>query len=114
MCYQEDYDRLRPLSYPGTDIFLLCYSIENRSSFENVEAKWIPEIKHFCPDVPILLAACKTGKLHFIKQLAIQTDIQNMNTNIENHGIEYNLLTSQNLAKVCAENQCVKCHSGDK
>ena len=24
---QEDYDRLRPLSYPSTDIFLLCYSI---------------------------------------------------------------------------------------
>lgn len=57
---QEDYDRLRPLSYPGTDIFLLCYSIESRCSFENVEAKWIPEIEHHCPNVPILLVACKS------------------------------------------------------
>lgn len=57
---QEDYDRLRPLSYPGTDIFLLCYSIESRCSFENVEAKWILEIEHHCPNVPILLVACKS------------------------------------------------------
>lgn len=57
---QEDYDRLRPLSYPGTDIFLLCYSIDSRDSFLNVEEKWILEIQHFCPDVPILLVACKT------------------------------------------------------
>ena len=24
---QEDYDRLRPLSYPQTDVFLACFSI---------------------------------------------------------------------------------------
>ena len=24
---QEDYDRLRPLSYPQTDVFLVCYSV---------------------------------------------------------------------------------------
>eukprot|EP01084_Bolivina_argentea_P319694 554517_1 len=42
---QEDYDRLRPLSYPSTNVFLVCYSIISRSSFENVKTKWIPEIK---------------------------------------------------------------------
>src|SRR4051794_22723851 len=35
---QEDYDRLRPLSYPQTDVFLVCFSIVNRSSFENVKS----------------------------------------------------------------------------
>ncbi|XP_078333849.1 uncharacterized protein LOC111114636 isoform X3 [Crassostrea virginica] len=55
-----DYDRLRPLSYPQTDVVLLCYSIENRASFENIEARWIPEIKHYCPDTPLILVACKT------------------------------------------------------
>jgi small GTP-binding protein len=25
---QEDYDRLRPLSYPGTDVFVICFAID--------------------------------------------------------------------------------------
>jgi cell division control protein 42 len=29
---QEDYDRLRPLSYPGTDVFLICFSIDSHES----------------------------------------------------------------------------------
>ena len=52
---QEDYDRLRPLSYPQTDVFLICFSVVSPSSFENVTSKWCPEIKHHCPDAPILL-----------------------------------------------------------
>lgn len=36
---QEDYDRLRPLSYPQTDVFLVCFSVVSTSSFENVKEK---------------------------------------------------------------------------
>jgi len=56
---QEDYDRLRPLSYPQTDVFLICFSVVSPSSFENVTSKWCPEIKHHCPDSPILLIGTK-------------------------------------------------------
>ncbi len=56
---QEDYDRLRPLSYPQTDVFLLCFSIISPSSFENVKAKWYPEINHHCPNAPIVLVGTK-------------------------------------------------------
>ena len=37
---QEDYDRIRPLSYPGTNVFLVCYSIVSPTSYENVKSKW--------------------------------------------------------------------------
>ncbi|XP_061504572.1 ras-related C3 botulinum toxin substrate 1 isoform X1 [Anopheles gambiae] len=58
---QEDYDRLRPLSYPQTDVFLICYSVASPSSFENVTSKWYPEIKHHCPDAPIILVGKSTS-----------------------------------------------------
>jgi len=41
----EEYDSLRPLSYPGTDIFLVCFSLVDPPSLEHVKQKWIPEIK---------------------------------------------------------------------
>ena len=36
---QEDYDRLRPLSYPNTDIFLICFSVVAPVSYENIKEK---------------------------------------------------------------------------
>ena len=57
---QEEYDRLRPLSYPQTDVFLLCYSVISPTSFENVGAKWLPEIKHYCPTAPVVLVGTKS------------------------------------------------------
>jgi small GTP-binding protein len=44
---QEDYDRLRPLSYPGTDVFVACYSTTSQASLRNLEHKWLPEIREF-------------------------------------------------------------------
>merc|ERR1712224_276319 len=56
---QEDYDRLRPLSYPQTDVFLICFSIISPASFENVKTKWYPEIQHHAPGVPFILVGTK-------------------------------------------------------
>ncbi|CAF0847964.1 unnamed protein product [Didymodactylos carnosus] len=56
---QEDYDRLRPLSYPQTDVFVLCFSVVSPTSFTNITNKWIPEIRHHCPDTPVLLCGTK-------------------------------------------------------
>jgi len=56
---QEDYDRLRPLSYPQTDVFLVCFSVISPSSFENVKSKWHAEISHHAPGVPFILVGTK-------------------------------------------------------
>uniref|UniRef100_UPI00358EF92E rho-related GTP-binding protein RhoU-like n=1 Tax=Myxine glutinosa TaxID=7769 RepID=UPI00358EF92E len=52
---QDDFDKLRPLCYPNTDVFLLCFSVVNPSSFQNVTEKWVPEIRRHCPRAPIVL-----------------------------------------------------------
>ncbi|XP_031711864.1 rho-related GTP-binding protein RhoF isoform X2 [Anarrhichthys ocellatus] len=57
---QEDYDRLRPLSYQEADLVLVCFDVTNPTSHENVLIKWHPEVKHFCPDTPVILIGCKT------------------------------------------------------
>ena len=56
---QEDYDRLRPLSYPQTDIFLLAFNVTSNTSFENLRHKWYPEVKHYCPGTPTILLGLK-------------------------------------------------------
>ncbi|XP_067685448.1 transforming protein RhoA-like [Haliotis asinina] len=56
---QEDYDRLRPLSYPDTDVILMCFSIDSPDSLDNIREKWNPEVKHFCPSVPVILVGNK-------------------------------------------------------
>ncbi|KAL0477893.1 Ras-related protein Rac [Acrasis kona] len=59
---QEDYDRisLRPLSYPGTNVVLICFSVVNPASYENVRQKWFPEVHHHLPAVNVLLVGTKT------------------------------------------------------
>eukprot|EP00026_Physarum_polycephalum_P003625 Phypoly_transcript_03638.p1 GENE.Phypoly_transcript_03638~~Phypoly_transcript_03638.p1 ORF type:complete len:690 (+),score=148.68 Phypoly_transcript_03638:252-2321(+) len=56
---QEDYDRLRPLSYPQTDVFFLCFSVISPSSFENVRARWVAEVTHHCPRTPYIVVGTK-------------------------------------------------------
>ena len=75
---QEDYDRLRPLSYPQTDVFLICFSLVSPPSYENVRTKvrfphfrdcntpalssvsqWHPEISHHAPSTSIVLVGTK-------------------------------------------------------
>ncbi|KAI7639901.1 GTP-binding protein, partial [Hortaea werneckii] len=61
---QEEYDRLRPLSYPETDLLFVCFAIDCPNSLENVLDKWYPEVLHFCPTTPIILCGLKSDLRH--------------------------------------------------
>ena len=56
---REEYDRVRPLSYPDTDVILMCFSINSPDSLKNIPKKWTPEVKQYCPNVPIILVGKK-------------------------------------------------------
>lgn len=56
----EDYDRLRPLSYPEADLIVLCFSIVSPSSTQSVSTRWMDELGQHASGVPILLVGTKT------------------------------------------------------
>jgi len=57
---QEEYDRLRPLSYPESHVILIVFSVDFPVSLANVQDKWYPEVAHFCEGTPLILVATKT------------------------------------------------------
>lgn len=80
----NEYDELRPLSYPGTDAFIVCYSIIDEVSLQVSSAllcppsfkacvdRWVPEIEEHCSGVPIILVGTKNdlrSKPDIIEQL---------------------------------------------
>lgn len=57
----DEYDQLRPLSYPDTHIFIIVFSITSNESLLNTEKKWVPEIKEHTKDgaVPFIIVGNK-------------------------------------------------------
>jgi Rho family protein len=57
---QEEYERLRPLSYSKSHVILIAFAIDTPDSLDNVTTKWIEEVRNICgPTIPILLVGCK-------------------------------------------------------
>eukprot|EP00731_Ephydatia_muelleri_P028303 Em0019g1176a len=81
---QSDYDKLRPLAYPKTDIFLLCFDLASSSSFESIKNKWHAELRHHCPNTPLVLVGTKldlrddksTVQITHVQGVQMQCDIK--------------------------------------
>ena len=93
---QEEYDRLRPLSYPQTDCFLLCFSIVAPSSLDNCKQKWHPEISHHCPSARVILVGLK-------KDLRTDPEMLARLAEKRQHPV-----TPEEAQKLCKELGCVK------
>ena len=50
---QEDYNRVRPLSYPDSHVVLICFGIDNPTSFDNVRENVSPSMH--LSSLPMLL-----------------------------------------------------------
>ena len=62
----EDHDRMRHFCYRDTDVIILCFSIDSPNSLENILERWMPEVKDFCPNSPIILVGNKKVGFHCI------------------------------------------------
>lgn len=56
---QEDYDRVRVLSYEGTDLIIVCFALNSKASLESVGDRWKEEVEHFCRGTPRILVGMK-------------------------------------------------------
>uniref|UniRef100_A0A0M3KFH2 Ras-like GTP-binding protein RhoL (inferred by orthology to a D. melanogaster protein) n=1 Tax=Anisakis simplex TaxID=6269 RepID=A0A0M3KFH2_ANISI len=57
---QEDYAHLRCLSYPQTDVFLMCFSLVDPKTLESCRVVWLPEIRKYVGNqTPIVLVGTK-------------------------------------------------------
>lgn len=103
---QEDYERLRPLSYPNTDVFLLCFSVDNFNSYDNILSKWCPEVRHHCPKAPIVLIATKTDlrSEETVERTLSPSDGRKLRTKIKAHKyVECSAKTREGLREVFEE-----------
>jgi len=57
---QEEYERLRPMSYSQSHVILIAFALDTPDSLENVTTKWIEEVRGICgPTIPVILVGCK-------------------------------------------------------
>ncbi|XP_076605412.1 rho-related GTP-binding protein RhoV-like [Chaetodon auriga] len=61
---QEEFGHLRSLCYAHMDVFILCFSLVNPVSFDNVTSKWIPQIRAGNPTSPIILVGTQSDLRH--------------------------------------------------
>lgn len=67
---QEEFERIRRIAYKEADCFILCYSINNKASIENIKLKWLPELRNLDRRVPIVLVGEENLKKCNLNQTA--------------------------------------------
>lgn len=59
---QESMAELRKLSYPDTDVFIVCYSVTSEVSLRNVKEIWLRDLEEECPNASFILVGCKASR----------------------------------------------------
>ncbi len=53
------YERLRPLGYAQTNVILVCFAVNMPDSYDRIRSIWVPEVRHYCPDAPLVVVGTK-------------------------------------------------------
>ncbi|CAF0889149.1 unnamed protein product [Didymodactylos carnosus] len=99
---QEEYDQLRIMAYPNTDVFILCFSVVDPDSYANILSKWIPELNRYSSKVPVILVGTKIDLRSDLTTLEQLTKKQQKPIT-QNQG-EY-------LARLCSAKRYIECSS---
>lgn len=101
---QDEYDKLRPLSYPQTDIFIICFSVIDRTSFNNLKDKWLNELKQHA-NIDKSEFYKNTGLLPVLV-VGTKTDLRDNNTiNNENSNSKIEITDSDEINKFVEDNK---------
>lgn len=60
----DDFERLRKLSYPCANLFVLCFSCDSLESLNRLETKWLPEYKSLKPEAPFIVVCTRIDLRH--------------------------------------------------
>ncbi|CAF1428128.1 unnamed protein product [Rotaria magnacalcarata] len=99
---QEEYDQLRIMAYPNTDVFILCFSVVDPDSYSNILSKWIPELNRYAPRVPIIVVGTK---------LDLRNDPSTLEQLAEKRQRPISQSQGEYLAHVCSAKVYLECSS---
>lgn len=113
---QEEYDRVRKLFYGDADCFILCYSIDNKASFQNIWQKWLHELRSIDRLVPIVLVGNNCFIFILIhKNIHLQIPI-GTKTDLRQNLIRKQLITTEegeSLKRKINANTFIECSAKD-
>jgi Ras-related C3 botulinum toxin substrate 1 len=104
---RKDYDKLRPLAYPDTDVFMICFSVVNPASLEDVKTKWFPEVEHHCPTTPYFLVGMMTDLREIVAATPVEWKAKGMEVIPESEGEKMKTAINAEAYIECSAKMCI-------
>ncbi|CAI2354355.1 unnamed protein product [Caenorhabditis sp. 36 PRJEB53466] len=72
---QGSYEKIRCLSYPHANVFLVCFSLVDKKTLDSCRSTWLPEIRKYAGEnVPVMLVGTKNDLRESADPQSIVTD----------------------------------------
>ena len=96
----KERKEVRKLAYEGCDMVLLCFDLTDRSTYESVETRWVPEITSVSPGIPVFIAGCKSDAVEDV-EVVTEQQIEELVVKIGAAGyMKCSALTNENVERI--------------